>query len=232
MPTVLITGSSRGLGYHLHRVLVERSWQTFPLVRNERDASALKQRHPDCCPVITDVACDSAVADIRRALHGRVRRLDVLVNNAGFGGTARRVEDVTSEELLGLLQVHCLGAMRCTKAVLPLLEPGSKVVNVTSRLGSMARNAGGHYPPGSFSYTYRIAKAAQNMFTLCLSQQLRERSVAVYGIHPGRLLTASAAHDADTRPELAAERLADWIESATLEMSGMLFEPTKGEIPW
>ena len=232
MPNVLITGSSRGLGNHLHRVLAQRSWQTFPLVRNERDASALKDRHPDCHPVITDVACDAAVADIRRGLHGKVRRLDVLVNNAGFGGKARRVEEVTSEELLELLQVHCLGAIRCTKAVLPLLGPGSKVVNVTSRLGSMARNAGGHYAPGSFSYTYRIAKAAQNMFTLCLSQQLREKNVAVYGIHPGRLLTDSAAHDADTPPELAAEKLANWIDSATLEESGRLFEPAKGEIPW
>ncbi|MFQ5755453.1 MAG: SDR family NAD(P)-dependent oxidoreductase, partial [Acidiferrobacterales bacterium] len=108
----------------------------------------------------------------------------------------------------------------------------AKIVNVTSRLGSMTKNAAGDFSNGQFSYSYRIAKAAQNMFTLCLAQELAKDEIAVYSVHPGRLLTGMAADDADTPPAVAASRFVSWLEAADDSASPHCISLEDGEVPW
>jgi NAD(P)-dependent dehydrogenase (short-subunit alcohol dehydrogenase family) len=98
------------------------------------------------------------------------------------------------------------------KVALPFLRRGrpSVVINITSRWGSIARTASGE---GGGIYSYQIAKAAQNMLTVCLDQELAQDGIRVFAVHPGRLKTAVAAKDADVEPHTAALRLADWVAS-------------------
>ncbi len=230
---ILITGASRGLGYQLHQVYAESGWTTFPLVRRESAAATLCDTWPDrCYPIVADVSSDDCMPKITEVLYKHTQCLDVLVNNAGIRGRTYAVNDVTSAEVLELLQAHCLGAIRCTQAALPLLRSArhAKIVNITSRLGSMTRNTAGEFSGGRFSYSYRIAKVAQNMFTLCLAQELAEEGIAVYGVHPGRLLTGMAADDANTPPEVAARRFASWLEHAS--DTGRCVDLEDGQIPW
>ncbi|MFQ5937831.1 MAG: SDR family NAD(P)-dependent oxidoreductase [Acidiferrobacterales bacterium] len=232
---VLITGASRGLGYELNRLYLERGWTSFPLVRDSAVADVLRQLFPGRChPIIADLAFDDATAQITEAIYNCTKRLDLLINNAGIRGKSYTVDEVSPREVLDLLQVHCLGTIRCTKAVLPLLRAaeGAKIVNITSRLGSMAWNAAGEFAGQGFSYSYRIAKAAQNMFTLCLGHELIKEGIVVYGAHPDRLLTALAADDAGTQPTIAAARLIAWIERADADLVGHCIDLENGEIPW
>lgn len=234
-PSVLITGASRGLGYELNRLYLERGWVTFPLVRDSSIATDLEQQSPGRChPIVADLARDEALVKIARSVSQRVGRLDLLINNAGIRGRSYTVDEVWPAEVLELLQVHCLGVIRCTKAVLPLLRAAERatVVNITSRLGSMTRNATSEFAGQGFSYSYRIAKAAQNMFTLCLGHELLMEGIAVYSVHPGRLLTTLAADDADTQPAVAAARLVKWIDRADESLVGRCIDLENGEIAW
>lgn len=233
--SVLITGASRGLGHELNKRYLEQGWLTFPLVRQESVASALREGCAgQCCPIVADVTTDECVAKIATVVANHSDSLDVLINNAGINARARSIDDVTPQEVLDLLQVHCLGVIRCTKATLPLLRnaPRGKIINITSRLGSMSKNASGQFARLSPSYSYRIAKVAQNMFTLCLGHELMKEGIAVCAVHPGRLLTELAAPDADTPADLAAQRLVSWIEQMDESVLDHCVDLGNGEVPW
>ncbi len=233
--SVLITGASRGLGQALCHEYLRRGWRVFPLVRAASAAAGLVQAAPARChAIVADVRHDDVGARIAAALSATTEHLDVLINNAGVSGRARHIEHVNAEELLELLQVHCLGAIRCTRAALPWLRAanGAKIVNMSSRLASLARNASGEFAGGDYSYEYRIAKTAQNMFTLCLAQELAPQGIAVYAVHPGALRTAMATPAADTDPADAAARLIDWLETADASTTGQFIDLGKGTMPW
>lgn len=233
--SVLVTGAARGFGYELCRLYLQRGWRVFPLVRAPVAAATLSRMAPERChPIVADVRDEEVAARIGAVMAQYAERLELLINNAGVSGRARRIEGVTAAEVLELLQVHCLGAIRCTKAVLPLLRAAqdAQVVNVSSRVASMARNAAGEFGGARFSYSYRLAKAAQNMFTLCLSEELAHEGIAVFAVHPGGLRTAMATPEADTEPADAATRLADWLEAADRSMTRQFIDLGKGTMPW
>jgi NAD(P)-dependent dehydrogenase (short-subunit alcohol dehydrogenase family) len=231
---VLITGASRGLGRALVACYHARGWQVLALVRSEDDAAALRQGWPACEVLVADVARDEVVAIVAAAV-GAHGRLDLLINNAGNVARGLRIDEVAIADVNALLEVHCAGALRCVQAALPALRatPGATIVNLTSRLGSMGRNAAGEFSHLRVSYAYRIAKAAQNMLTLCLGQDPSMRGIAVYGLHPGKVATAIAAPDAVLSPAAAADRMADWIEAADATMSGRCFDlDLDAELAW
>jgi NAD(P)-dependent dehydrogenase (short-subunit alcohol dehydrogenase family) len=235
MRRVLITGASRGLGEGLVACYHARGWETLALVRTEADAAALRQGWPGCHAIVADVGRDDAVAIIAAAVQAHGQRLDLLINNAGNVARGLRIDDVVAGDVTALLEVHCVGALRCVQAALPGLRAtsGAKIVNVTSRLGSMGRYATGEFAHLKVSYAYRIAKAAQNMLTLCLGQDPSLQGIAVYGLHPGKVATAIAAPDAVLSPRAAADRMADWIDAADATMSGRCFDlDLEAELAW
>ena len=227
---VLVTGAGRGLGLELCRLYARNGWTVFPIVRSAQDADRFDGA---CHPVVADLASDEAIQAIREPVSARVGHLDVLINNAGIPGASTEVASVTPRELRDLLDVHCVGVLRCTQAVLPLLEAGKggKVVNVTSRVGSFARNSAGEFAGEAISYSYRVAKAAQNMLTLCMSQELGPRGVAVCALHPGEF-KSELNPDAEELPRAAAERIARWLDGVNGEDAGQWHDPRVGRLPW
>lgn len=233
--SVLITGANRGLGHELWRVFAKEGWRTFPLVRSAQDAQSLVQIEPLLChPIVADVATDEVARGIESMLAKHALCLDVVINNAGIPGSASRLSDVTTEEVLKLLQVHCLGALRVCKAAMPWLQRAKRpvVVNVSSRLGSLSKNAGGEFSGRGFSYAYRIAKAAQNMLSVCLAEEFSSAGISVLAIHPGLFKSATAASDATLSPEFAARRFYRWLLEQPPSVCCRYFEPSVGELPW
>jgi NAD(P)-dependent dehydrogenase (short-subunit alcohol dehydrogenase family) len=158
--------------------------------------------------------------------------LDLLINNAGPIYKRRWLPETRAEDLEALFRVHCVGALRCTRAALPFLRraPTPTIVNVTSRFGSIAGCAHGAFRG---LYSYSIAKCAQNMLTVCLERELRREGIRVWAVHPGRLKTDAAASDADTEPAVAAERLADWLNAVDRDADCVLYDLMGGGvIPW
>ncbi len=233
---VLITGASRGVGRALQALYATRGCVTFPLVRREQDAESITNDWPTGChPIVTDLRDDQATNDIQRALDAHDGALDLLINNAGVAGQAYTFDTITPQELVDQCQVHAVGALRATLAALPAIKRAQRpvIVNITSRLGSMTRNASGEFVGKPFTIAYRMAKAAQNMLTLCLHQQLADDGVRVYALHPGRVMTDSGSFDADISATDAAQRIAHWIEQANDTQRGQCYDAQTGElIPW
>lgn len=210
MPAVLVTGAGRGFGRALAQEYLRRGWTLYPLVRDPGAAEKFAAV-PACRPIVADVAADGVEEAIAAALGEHDEALDLLVNNAGSIRKLRGLAATTPADLEALFRVHCVGALRCVRAALPWLRrsAGATVVDVTSRFGSIGRTAAGEFRG---IYSYQIAKAAQNMLSVCLDHELRAEGIRVFAVHPGRLRTAAGAVDADTEPAIAARRFADWVD--------------------
>jgi NAD(P)-dependent dehydrogenase (short-subunit alcohol dehydrogenase family) len=231
VPSALVTGASRGFGRELAEVFHGQGWTVFPLARSPEVATA-RARDARWQPIRADVGTAEAEEAIRQALAAGPGGLDLLVNNAGDVKKLRWLDETTPEDVLEHFRVHCVGALRCTRAALPFLRRSERptVVNVSSRFGSIAGTAGGQFRG---LYSYAIAKSAQNMLSACLDQELGREGIRVLVVHPGRLKTSVAAADADTEPREAARRLADWLETVDRSAACALHDlMAGGVIPW
>ena len=232
--SALVTGAGQGLGHALCQLYLSRGWRVFPVVRNPAATAGFQDAPVDLChPVVADVGNDDAMSVISRAVASRTASLDLLVNNAGVGGGATCLAEVRPDEISRLVEVHCVGAVRCTQAVLPqlLAGPGAKVVNVSSRWGSLSRGAAGTLGADVASYSYRIAKAAQNMATVCLSSELGREGVLVCALHPGEFRSALNP-DATMSAEAAARRVAERVDRLQPGDHGKWYDVEGGEIAW
>jgi NAD(P)-dependent dehydrogenase (short-subunit alcohol dehydrogenase family) len=212
MSSILITGASRGFGLELFNVYAKRGWTTYPLVRDPEVAIHLESStQHSCYPIVSDITAEQLEEVIEKTLGEHCEKLDILMNNAGNIIKRRGLENTFPNDLNNLFRVHCIGVLRCTKAALPYLAKAKRpvVVNISSRFGSISRVLRGK---GTTIYSYPVAKCAQNMLTACLDQELKDRGIRVFAVHPGRLKTEVGAPDADTDPRTAAIALADWID--------------------
>jgi len=230
MPTILITGASRGFGRELLDVYASKQWTLFPLVRDPKVAAQLAEQFaPNCFPIVGDVASDSVGSAITDILSKHTTSLDLLINNAGHIVKNRGIHGVSPDDLIEHFNVHVAGVWRCTVASLPFLKNAAKpvVVNITSRFGSIARIA---RRKSDFVYAYNIAKAAQNMLTACMGRDLSREGIKVVAVHPGQLKTASAALDADTDPRVAAKKLYEFISRLDPSAECRVYDLMKDEI--
>ncbi len=190
---ILITGGNRGLGLELVRVFHKNGHTVFPVVRSKESLTFLIELFKEKChPIYADISKYESVKGIASRLSFYTNSLDIVINNAGIPGETYEIENVTTKELMNLYNVHCLGVVRTVQATLSFLSESTnpRIINISSRLGSLSKMGRDEFPKGKFSYSYRIAKAAQNMLTLCLNQELEDKPISVTAIHPGKVQTS------------------------------------------
>jgi NAD(P)-dependent dehydrogenase (short-subunit alcohol dehydrogenase family) len=137
-----ITGSSRGLGREIVTAALDAGDRVAATARNPRQLNDLVERYGDrVLPLALDVADDAAVRSAVKAAVDAFGRLDVVVNNAGYGDLAA-VEDVALDDFRAQIDTNFYGVVHVTKAVLPILrEQGSghlfQVSSIGGRVGSV-----------------------------------------------------------------------------------------------
>ncbi len=177
MKTVLVTGASSGIGRATTFEFARAGDRVFATVRRAEDAEALRQEASGLAvvPLVCDVrdltSIRSAVATVRAATD----RLDVLVNNAGYG-VAVSIEDISVEDFWAVFEVDVRGLVAVTKEAMPLLGPGSTVVNISSLAGRQA------VPLMS---AYCGAKFAVEAITDVMRMEFRPLGIRVVAIEPG-----------------------------------------------
>lgn len=214
MKRVLITGTSKGLGYELLKVFLEKGWNVFALARNTKSFSELTEKFPErCIPIECDITDEQCGTIINQTIHKNDDNLDLLINNAGNADKCFGLENVNPYDLDTHFKVHVSGTFRVIKSALPFLKQAKTplILNISSRKGSIHKINSGEY---RILIPYQVAKCAQNMLTACLNQELKETNVKVFAIHPGNLKTDVAPPDADTEPYEAALNMYNWISSA------------------
>jgi len=212
MKTILITGTSKGLGLELLKIFLKNNWTVFALARDIETFKFVTNEYPTLCfPIKADVTDDSTFQKIQNSIKSKTNCLDVLINNAGNAKKCFGLENVTPNDLDDHFKVHVSGVFRVIKACLPFLKQSNNplVINISSRKGSISKINSGAY---RILFPYQVAKCAQNMLTVCLNQELKDTNINVYAVHPGSLKTDVAPPDADTEPSIAALKLFNWID--------------------
>ncbi|MEZ2372513.1 SDR family NAD(P)-dependent oxidoreductase [Arthrobacter sp. RCC_34] len=204
----VVSGTGRGLGRAIAEELLDAGWSVIGL---ERQPGA--PREPRACLTVLrhDVRAD-VPDDLMTAVGDRP--VDLLVNNAAQGAPGGGVQQSDPAGVLASVDVAVAGPMRLVAALLPSLHraPSPVIVNVSSRLGSVTAQARGEFDGFGTSYAYRISKAAQNMLTVSLAQELSPR-IRVLAVHPGRLATGMGRAGADKDPGQAARELLTLVQS-------------------
>ena len=232
---VMITGTSRGLGYELVNRFYQAGVEVFAVVRDELSSERLEKNFPyNVFPIVADISKDESESIISSSLMKKTDHLDILINNAGVPGYEFQIQNVSTAEVADALNVHCLGVIRTVKATLEFLNRSTNpvIVNVSSRLGSLQMTQNKQFQHLQTSYSYRIAKAAQNMLTLCLGQELNEKGISVHAIHPGKLKTEIAAADADTDVATGAENIYQWLKNLDTVTPVEFIQPGVSKMLW
>jgi len=227
---ILITGGNRGLGLELIKVFWSNGNNVFSIVRSAQARSVIEKNFPKCSVAVADI---TDYSELKKIDYLKQNIIDVLINNAGAGGQGTSIADTDSDEVEKQFRVHCLGAFNATKAAYPALVKSTNptIINISSRVGSISKNASGEFTNKGFSYGYRIGKGAQNMLTQCLSQELGPKGFKVCALHPGRLLTSSGAFDAHMEPHESANVIYNLVIDNKLENGGYHCVES-GKIPW
>jgi len=181
-PVALVTGASAGIGEAAAHALVGAG---FTVYGTSRRAAAGEQRGAVVFLPL-DVTDDASVAAAVREVLERSGRIDVLVNNAGFG-IAGAAEESSIEQTRALFETNVFGSIRMTRAVLPhMREQGSgRIINVSSVLGFL---------PAPFMALYAATKHAIEGYSESLDHEVREHGVRVLLVEPGYTNTAFDAN--------------------------------------
>jgi NAD(P)-dependent dehydrogenase (short-subunit alcohol dehydrogenase family) len=149
----LITGCSSGLGRELGRAALERGDRVVLTARERARVADLAAAHPDRALALgLDVTDPGEVARAVAEAERRFGRVDVLVNNAGYGYLAA-IEEGEDAEVRALFETNFFGTLAMTKAVLPGMRArrGGHVVNVSSMAGLVANPGTGYYSASKFA---------------------------------------------------------------------------------
>ena len=221
MSTYLVTGANRGIGLEYCRQLKSRGDRVIAVCRSASDE--LKHLGISVETDI-DITSDEQVADLVKRLDGQT--IDVLINNAGI---LERVslEHLDPNSIRRQFEVNALGPLRLTRALLTNLKPGSKVIMMTSRMGSIEDNTSGG------SYGYRMSKVALSMAGKSLSVDLKSQGIAVAILHPGLVKTRMTGFtDSGITPEQAVKGLLARIDELNLENTGTFWHSNGEILPW
>lgn len=232
-PVAVVTGAGRGIGRALVEELHSRGYIVVAVVRTLSDVRDLFELDPHkILPIRCDVTEASTENTLREFLESQVPRVDLLINNAGFGATGYGISNLNYQELDKVLDVHCYGSIRCVRACMPLLKASERatIINMSSRFGSLEWVASGTVPHDQATYAYRIAKAALNMLTSCLSIELQDEGVRVLAVDPGKVKTRFGPKDADTEPAEAARSIIELVEKGS--ETGMFVHASGDRVPW
>ena len=139
--------------------------------------------------------------------------MDQLIKNAGCGSAGARLSQIEVSAMTEQFKLHYGAALVLIQTLRDRLS-SAEIVNITSRLGLMVQHQRGDFAGGNFAYAYRIAKAAQNMLSLCLSDDPELAGCRVLSINPRLLQTASGSSDAVYSPAQGARAVLTTIQRA------------------
>jgi NAD(P)-dependent dehydrogenase (short-subunit alcohol dehydrogenase family) len=234
--TALVTGANKGLGLETARQLAARGWTVWLGARDPElgrpAAEKLAAEGADVRFVQLDVTSDASVAAAVDSVEAATSTLDVLVNNAGIGGTLALPEDTGPEDFLGVYGVNLLGPVRVTKAFLPLLRRSGqpRIVMVSSGLGSFAVTTDpSRHESTLHNLVYTSSKAALNMVTSQYARSLT--GFQVTAVDPGYTATDLNHHQGTQTVEEGAEAI---VAAATLAQGAPTgeFRSTAGIVGW
>jgi len=188
MKSVLITGTSKGIGFETALSFARAGYQVFATMRNPEAAASLKQHITDeSLPILLykmDVDSDDSVKQCIDKIMQEHGTIDVLVNNAGIERHGS-LEELPMADFKAVMETNYFGVIRCIKAVLPQMRQNVSgcIINVTSVAGKIANS-----PLGA----YAASKHALEAISESLAQEVKPFNIRVAIVEPGIINTSMA----------------------------------------
>lgn len=208
--TVLITGSSRGIGRAIALKLSDFDYKIVINYKEREDKAKelvelIRAKSRDCIAIKADVSDAKQVKRMFEEIENKFGSVDYLVNNAGISQLGL-FQDIDYEEWRNIFAVNVDGMFNCTKNALPhmISEKYGKIINIASIWGIVG---------GSFETAYSATKGAIIAFTKSLAKELGPSNIAVNCIAPGAVMT-------DMLSVLSEETLQRVKEETPLERIG------------
>ena len=181
----VVTGSSTGIGHETSLILARNGFLTYATMRNLNKSENMKMvATKENLPIQVkqlDVTDDVSVTNAIQAISSETGRIDVLVNNAGYGLNGA-FEDLAMDEIKAQYETNVFGLIRTTQAVLPIMrrQKSGTIVNISSGAGRFG------FPSGS---AYVSTKFAVEGLSESISYELEPFGIKVVIVEPGVIRT-------------------------------------------
>ncbi|MBM3515220.1 MAG: SDR family NAD(P)-dependent oxidoreductase [Alphaproteobacteria bacterium] len=227
MPTALITGANRGIGFGLARAFLADGWEFIAAVRdpaNAGDVRALATGHPG---KVSIEKCDLADFTTIDALGAKLkgRAIDLLLGNAAkTDNPANTIGNTDYDAWIDAFRINCMAQYKLAEVLAEnvAISAQKKMFFISSRIGAKP-------PPGMVFF--RSSKSALNQVVFQLSLMLKDRGITVACAHPGFVKTISTANMGVFTIDESAGYLKKIIDRLTMDVSGSFFEPDGSTLP-
>ena len=236
MKKVFITGASRGLGLEFSKQFLAQGYIVLASCRNPEKATDLlnlQKKYPKNLLILKlDVTNENERDKVLEEVKKKIENIDILINNAGIIAgdekTPSVLGEIYKEDFNKVFLVNSIAPLLVSEKFLPLLEKSSeaKIINITSLNGSITkRSVGG-------KYSYASSKAALNMITKILANDLREKGITTVVIHPGWIKTDMGGEEAPLDIKEPISQIINLIKNIEISETGKFLDREGREVPW
>ena len=201
-PVWFITGCSTGFGRELVLRVLQRGWNVVVSARNAAQIADIVENQPNALAVKLDVTDQGQIDAAVAAAVEKFGRIDVLVNNAGYGYQSS-AEEGEEHEIRAMFDANVFGLFALTRAVLPVMraQKSGHILNITSVAGLIG------YPASAY---YSASKHAVEGFSDSLRVETAALGIQVTCVEPGPFRTDWAGRSLKQTPN----RIADYADTA------------------
>lgn len=236
--TALVTGTDHGVGFSLAKKLLSRGYFVIAVRvdETEKQIDALQSSYPNQMAIVcADIGSDESVFKASNDIKNMTDHIDLLINCAGILGDMSKNlgDDLDFDEISRVINVNAIGTLRITNALSSLVLNSTEktIVNISSEAGSITDC----WRTGWFGYC--MSKAANNMQSALVHNNIRKLGGKVFAIHPGHVATYMRGHldtTAKITPDVSAEGILHVVLDTPHPINSrpLYLDYTGKELPW
>lgn len=225
MPTLLITGANRGLGFALAQSYLDDGWRVFAACRNPH------AQVPQGAETISlDIADPDSIKALKVTLQGIP--VDLLWNNAGvYLDKNQQLDQVSDNDWLRSFGINCIAPIRIAEALADnvAISERKMAVFTSTKMASLAGN-------GTGAYAYRSSKTALNMAVRCFAQDHEKQKISCLLLHPGHVRTDMGGPEGNIDIATSVNGMRQLVDQVTpanrTAFSSGYFDYDGSSIPW
>lgn len=230
MPSILITGTRRGIGLELVKQFSDLGWRVYACTRspgNSQELLALANQYDNASVHVLDVTDSGQLAALAAEL--KDEPLDIVLNNAGvYGQGEQSLDSIDVEDWLNTFHVNTIAPALVMQAFKGNAASSDRkvIASISSKMGSIADNGSGG------SYVYRSSKTALNAVVKGAANDLAEQGITAVALHPGWVRTDMGGPNGEMSVEESGAALVKILCELGHADTGRFIDIDGSTIPW